>query len=478
VQQALDRLRAANEAMSRAGAQNSDAAKRAAQRLREATDLMGSAQKQQASGKLDSLGRATDRLSKQEAAEAERVRKLAAQGEAARNGSGGVSSDQAAAMERERQSLADSRQQMSNDLEQLQKQLRDSARELAPTQPGAASSLRDALNGIDQNDLTNLVQRTADWLREGVNPNSNGTEGQIASGLKRLGDQVRNAEQAAGGEPGTRPQDDRNGAQRNGTQTAALDHVDRLRSELERLRAGQAGRAGQPGQNGQAGQSRRPGQQGTQSMQRGQQSGNGQQQGQRGEGQQAGQGQQNASNAQGGRGGQQQAGNQAGGGARNGARQTGPIGGDIANGELRGGGGGVANYNVDTGGQQYNTTRDPRAPQVGPNPADTERFIQQGLGELGQLRQIAKNDPAAQKQIDDLVKEMQKLDPSRFRGNPEMVEALHAKVMNDVDKLELQLRRDPNVPQEGQVRTGKSPDVPVGYQDAVAEYYRRLGKSR
>ena len=60
--------------------------------------------------------------------------------------------------------------------------MRDAARELAPTQPGAASSLRDALSGMDQNDLTNLVQRTADWLRGGINPNSNGTEAQIARG--------------------------------------------------------------------------------------------------------------------------------------------------------------------------------------------------------------------------------------------------------------------------------------------------------
>jgi hypothetical protein len=200
---------------------------------------------------------------------------------------------------------------------------------------------------------------------------------------------------------------------------------------------------------------------------------------QRGQGGQQQAGQQNGANAQGGRGSQQQAGNQGGGGVRNGTRQQGgPMGGEIVDGELRGGGGAVANYNIDTGGQRYNTTRDPRAPQVGPNPADTERFIQQGLGELGQLRQIAKNDSSVQKQIDELVKEMQKLDPSRFPGNPEMVEALHQKVMSDVDKLELQLRRDPNVPQDGQVRTGKSLQVPAGYQDAVAEYYRKLGNSR
>jgi hypothetical protein len=47
-----------------------------------------------------------------------------------------------------------------------------------------------------------------------------------------------------------------------------------------------------------------------------------------------------------------------------------------------------------------------------------------------------------------------------------------------VDKLELQLRRDPNQPQSGQVRTATPPNVPAGYQDAVAEYYRRLGKGQ
>lgn len=77
-----------------------------------------------------------------------------------------------------------------------------------------------------------------------------------------------------------------------------------------------------------------------------------------------------------------------------------------------------------------------------------------------------------------LGKEMQKLDPSRFVGNSTMVEELHPKVLNDVDKLELQLRRNPNQPQTGQVRTSKSAAIPAGYEDAVAEYYRRLGKSQ
>jgi hypothetical protein len=452
-----------------AGQQSSEEAKCAADRLREATDLLGGAQKQQASGKLDQMGRDADRLSKEENAEAERVRKLAAMGQAMQaKSSAGGEPDQAdvAAAEKERESLANDRQRMSDDLEQLQRRMRDAARELAPTQPGAAASLRDGLNGLDQQDLTNLVQRTADWLRRGINPNSNGTEGEIASGLKKLDDQVRKAQLAAGTGQNGRPGQDA------GTETAALDHVDRLRRQIEGLAGSPNGGNGrQPGQNGQPGQ-------GNQLGRNGQPNSQASPAGQRGQGQQGGQPGQGGQQGQG----AQEPGNQAGqqGGARGGqaGRSGGQSGGDIANGELRGGGGGVANYNVDTGGQRYGTSRNPAAPQIGAKPADTQRAIDQGLGELGQLRQLAKGNPAAEKEIQDLVQEMQKLDPARFKGNPAMVEELHTKVLNDVDKLELQLRRDPNALQVGQVRTAKAPNVPAGYEDAVAEYYRRLGKGQ
>jgi hypothetical protein len=500
VTQALERLRAANEAMSRAGAQqgaqqSADAAKSAAQRLQEATDLLGGAQKQQASSKLDQLGQQADRLSKEENAEAERVRKLAAAGEQLQKrqqgGAGGAPTEaELQAAEKERESLADARQQMSDGLGQLEKGMRDSARELAGTQPGASGKLRDALSGMDQNDLTNLVQRTADWLREGVNPNSNGTETTIASGLKKLDDQVHQAQQAAGsGENGRGQQD-------LGAETAALDHVDRLRSAIEGLgpngrqglqrgQSGQAGQqAGQQQGSGRQGQGQQGQQQGQGQLGRGQQGqGQGQgQQGQQGHGQGQGQGQgQLARGGQGnrpGQGGGRGGANaqQGGGGARNGRQ-----GGEIVAGRVQqngGGGQGTAIDNVDTGGQTYSATRSAAAPQVGPNPADTQRTIEQGTNELNQLRQIAKNDPATLKQIEELEQEMQKLDPSRFPGNPAMAEELHTRVLNDVDKLELQLRRSPDDAQLGQVRTKAAAKVPPGYEDAVAEYYRRLGKGQ
>jgi hypothetical protein len=457
VQQALNRLRAANEEMRRAGGrqqggqQGSEQAKRAAEQLREATNLLGGAQKQQATGKLDSLSREAGRLAQTESAQAERLRKLAGQ----QDENSEPTPAEMAARAQERNRLAEERQRLSDDLSYLEKGLRDTAREMAPNQPGTASKLRDALSEMDQSDLGNRVQRTADWLRRGINPNSNGTEGEIASGLKKLSDEVRQAQQGMGSER------DGQGKAGQGTQTAALDHVERLRSQIQSLSSQQGrGRA-----------------QGSQQSGQGAPQGQGGQQGQRGQaGQQSSGGQRGQAQS----GGQQAAGQQGGGqlGSRDRTAQIGDSG-DIGNVDPRGGGGGVVTYNVNTGNNTFDRTGQRlTGGNNGPVPEDTERTIQQGLKELNQLRQLAKNDPDALREIQDLVKEMQRLDPGRFPGNPAMVEELHTQVLNDVDKLELQLRRNSDDPQPGQVRTSKSPTVPQGYQDAVAEYYRRLGKGQ
>jgi len=448
VTQALNRLRAANEQMRRAGTQgqgSTDQARQAAEQLKEATNLLGGAQKQQATGKLEGLSREADRIAREEAAQADRIRGIKSQQIAP----GAATAEQYAARMQQRNKLAEDRQHLSDDLGHLQKGLRDTAREMASNQPGTSSKLRDALSQMDQSDLDNRVQRTADWLRRGIDPNSNGTEAEIASDLKNLNNKLREAQQGAGSEGPGKPGEGKTG---QGTQVAALDRVGRLRSEIERL-----GRGQNPGQQpGQQGQGR--GQQGQNGQQQGQSGARGQN-GQQGSGQQAGQ-----NGAQGtGRGGQDQANNT----------------GDMGNRQRQGGGsGGAADRNVNTGNNTYSYTG-PRVQQAdhGTNPADSERVIRQGLSELNQLRTLAKNDPAALREIQELVKEMQQLDPSRFPGNPAMVEQLHAQVLSDVDKLELQLSRTADVP-TGQVRTAKSPTVPPGYQDAVADYYRRLGKGQ
>jgi hypothetical protein len=464
VTQALNRLRNADEEMKRSAGQgqgqgqSSEAARRAAEQLRQAAGLMSSTQQQQATGKLDSLARESDRLSKEEHAQADRIRGLTGQGAAS-------DQEQYQARVQQRNKLAEDRQQLSDDLSQLEKNLRNAARELAPSQPGAASKLRDALGGMDQSDLTNRTQRTADWLRRGINPNANGTEEGISKGLDQLSQQVHQAQQGLGpGKPGPNPGQ---GQAPGGDQTAALDHVERFRDQIESLtgrgqnslsrqggqQPGQAqGRNGQPGQ--QQGQSGQPGQGGGQPGQR-----QGQWSSQGGPGAQIAEG--NGSN--------QRGGNQV-------AQDN--LSGDVGNWRSGGGAVGTAWNNINTGNNHFDRSGRPAGPDNSPVPADPERTFQQGMAELNQLHHLAKNDPAALKQVEELAKAMQRLDPRRFPGNPLMVEQLHTEVLAGVDRLELQLRHDSDGQVPGEVRTTKESAIPPGYEEAVADYYRRLSKGQ
>lgn len=457
VEQALSRLRQADDAMKRsAGQQQSpEAARRAAEQLRQATNLLSGSQQQEASGKLDRLSREADRLGKEEHAQANRIDSFAAQPETT-NGQDAPTQEQRSERAQELSRLASERQRLSDDLAQLEKGLRDTARELASNQPQASSNLRDALGDMDQADLSNRVQRTADWLRRGINPNSNGTEAGISKDLQRLNDQVRQAQQGLGA---GNPLQGKSRAE----ETAALDHIQRLRNQLESLamsRRNADGRpSGQPGRQSQDGKQNREGQEGGQGRQRNQ------------AGQQGRDGQQDLI-AQGGQPAQGQGAGQRGSYDQLGGDSRG----DVGNGGSRGGEG-TAWGNINTGNNHFdhNGRRTVTPDNLG-IPGGGESAYRDGLTELNQLRQLTKSDPEALKEIQDLVREMQRLDPSRFPGNPAMVEQLHTQVLSGVDKLELQLRRSSDE-QSGQVRTSKPTAIPAGYQDAVAEYFRRLSKN-
>jgi hypothetical protein len=199
-----------------------------------------------------------------------------------------------------------------------------------------------------------------------------------------------------------------------------------------------------------------------QAMGNGPQSGNGGQQGRAG--------QQSGQNAQGGP-------QQGGGFGQQAGDRTGQRGGQ--SGDVRYGGGGGADGtvwgNINTGNNRYGQAgQRPAPPDASGNPADTERTYQQGVRELNQLRQMVQGDPQATKEVQELARQMQQLDPSRFPGNPAMVEQMHREVLSSIDRIELQLQRDGA---STEARTGKPYAVPAGYQDSVAEYYRRLSKN-
>ena len=133
---------------------------------------------------------------------------------------------------------------------------------------------------------------------------------------------------------------------------------------------------------------------------------------------------------------------------------------------------GTAFGNYDTG----NTRISGQAvtPQQGPNPADTQRQIDQGLNLLNQVRAAVQDSPEARQQLQSLIDQMRNLDPSRFPGNPALVEQMHQQLVSSVDALELQLRRQLDETQGGTIRNTDPAKVPAGYQDSVAEYYRKL----
>jgi hypothetical protein len=85
------------------------------------------------------------------------------------------------------------------------------------------------------------------------------------------------------------------------------------------------------------------------------------------------------------------------------------------------------------------------------------------------------DDQQAAKDVEALTRQMQNLDPSRFPGNPAMVEQMHREVLSTVDRLELELE---HANASTDARTGKPETIPSGYQEQVADYYRRLSKKQ
>jgi hypothetical protein len=161
-----------------------------------------------------------------------------------------------------------------------------------------------------------------------------------------------------------------------------------------------------------------------------------------------------------------------GGSGESGGQVAGPV-----TGGARGGDGGFINGGWNAG----NNSELPRpvAPDgVAPRArADSATVYEAGVKDLEQLRRSVGDDPEARRQVDDLIRSMERLDPKRFPGNPAMVDELYARVVSGVDKLELQLRHVPDGGEAAEVRSDNPSPMPSGYQGAVADYFRRLSKN-
>ena len=490
IAQALNRLRRATEAMKRSDAPGrSNSAQQAAEQLGQASNMLAGTQQQLSTDKLSALAHEAERLRQEERSQAGRISKFAGQPDAPSI----TDLDAMLARRRDLTQLAQNRQQLSENLSNLQKNLRDAAREMASNQPGVAKDLRSALTEMDDTDLDNRVQRSADWLRRGIDPTANGAEDEIAQGFAKLSQQIQKAQsgmgQAKPGQQRVTGQD----------QTALVDQVERLRNLIEsqiESQTGSRGSSGRRGPNGQAGPDRPYGQQPFNDN--GRLSRNGEQSGKSNQGQsnpgQANPGQGNSGQASSGQA-------RSGQGNPNGTGVVGQPGGDQsprsggyggqisgapgnqnrggASGDVRSGGGGSVEgtvwNNINTGNNRYSSQRrQSAASDASDRPADGEGDYKRSMRELNGLLHSGAVDPQAAKDIAELTRQMEHLNPSRFPGNPAMVEKMHREILDSLDEIELQFERE-DVSSEA--LTGKPDSIPSGYQKAVGEYYKQLSKN-
>jgi hypothetical protein len=418
-QQALSRLREAEEDMRRAVDENNPGeARRAADRLREAMNLLGGIQRQDSSKQVESLAREAGRLQGQQREQAERMRgfmssRTSTQGSAGAQRRGG--SDGRSAVE----GLINDRQRLADDLARLTQNMRAAEHAAGQGNRNAAKKLREALGDLEQANTESQLQRSADQLRRGYAPLTDTVENEIASALAHLKDQLGETRQAMADSSGQPSSDDE-----------ALDAMNRLRSRLTELDPSQRRGGGRAGQ---------------------------------------GTGRDGGSNA----------GTDSAGGAERGGgyagRYDGRLAGPVGRGDLGGNRGGPVNGGWNTGNNAE--LPHPAAPDTTPIPGDAEEVIRQGLHDLDQLKRSVGDDPAARREVDELVRSMQNLDPRRFPGNPAMIQEMYARVLASADRLELQLHHQPDTARLEEVRSDSPPPVPVGYEAAVGEYFRRLSKN-
>ena len=452
MQEALNRLSQATREMSgAASAQGSSQpgaqgkaqadAERAAERLKEAREMLAGMRKQQAGDEIDEIAQKAVKLAQQQQDFSERLRKNFA-GE----GQGQQGSQQTA------EKMAQEKQQMSADVQRLEQEMQRAARDLANTQGQASAKLREALATMQQNELQTRMKLVEAYLRRGLGSYAVMREAPITQGLNQLKEQIRDAQAALdhGAQAGQKGQ--------QGLEQA-LAQAEKLRQQIEQMaRNGQRGKRGDGQKNGQ-----QPGQQQGQGQQPGQQPGqqgqqSGQQQGQQ-PGQQPGQ--------QGQQGGQQQGGQQPGG------EQPGQQAGQQQ------GGGGSPSAGPATGSSNggYRGDRQLDGGLAGGGRIDPQTAYRDSLRDLGRLQQAVQGNQDVARELQDLSRQMQRLDPRKYPNNQELLDQIHSRILAQIEQVELMLRRKLD-DQSGTVRSGAQQAPPAGYADAVAEYFRRLSKER
>ena len=472
LKQALERLDAATKDMQRAGdskqggetAQSAADARRAAERLNEAKNLLGGMRGQQTSDKVHELSQRASDLADKQRDFSERMKQTFPN---TPSGQPTPSADRAQSA-----ALGQEKEKLQEKLQGLERSMQDALRELNNGKGEAAGKVREGLELIQKDQLGLRMKYNAENIKNGFGAYVRSREDMVTADLDKLREMMQQAEKSM------------NGQSRGGSdKEKGLAGVEKLREQMESMaqaaRGQQQGKGQgqQPGQNGQQA-GNQPGQQGQGQGQQGKPGQNGQQAGnqpgQQGQGQQPGQGE--------GQGQGQQGQGQQGQGQGQGGQQGQGGGQRAGGGNQQGGGtGAFGNPGRDNfGGNGYGAMNRGDVPF---NTSAMEGALRDGARNLNELRQAlgqGKDVESAEmsKEIERLLQEIRDIDPKQFKGNPELIEKIRTQLLPSLEHLELSLRRQVDDSVKGQVRTPASDKVPAGYAQAVADYFRKLSSGK
>ncbi|MCH7532982.1 MAG: DUF4175 family protein [Gemmatimonadetes bacterium] len=319
--------------------------------------------------------------------------------------------------------LRERKDQMTETLEDLERELHQAAANSRADNPAAARALEAAAKQIQDSKLKEKLRYSRGTIEQWDPQSAVTLELDIESDLQALHDQLERAASASS-ERQVNPLEEALEEARE--LVRGMEAMDRRLDQSQR----QAGQQGQEGQQGQ-------GQQG--------QDGQGGQQGQDGQGGQQGQGGQRGDQS-----------NQAGGGGPDGLASD-RLGGSYYGGAVRGDPRPFSDEEI----RQLRSEFGQRIDQV--------RALQERLREAGQ---------GSARDLQAVLEAMARLEREGIYADPAQVAGLNEDILNSLKRLEFGLRREvEGEPEQGATLTG-SDEVPDGYRELVEEYYRALARGR
>jgi hypothetical protein len=133
--------------------------------------------------------------------------------------------------------LANDKERLGQELQDLQQQMQQQAQNLQGQQPGVSSKLRKALSDAEGEELALRMKKGAEWMRNGFGSQTYGLEDSVTKGVEQLSRDLQSAQQALNG------QGEGKGSAEDQKTLEALLQVRKLRQQLANQASQAQGRA-------------------------------------------------------------------------------------------------------------------------------------------------------------------------------------------------------------------------------------------